>query len=60
MISTRVSPGGIPRDIYILVYSFFFFLNYYFVLCFLTVAVVQLWGVYGSGLILVDLAACGR
>jgi hypothetical protein len=24
MISTNVSPGGIPRDIYILVYSFFY------------------------------------
>jgi hypothetical protein len=44
MISTGVSPGGIPRDIYILVYSFFFNSSW---LCFLTVAIVQPWGVSG-------------
>jgi hypothetical protein len=55
MILTRVSPGGIPRDIYILVYSFVFSS----LLCFLRVAVVPLGVFMGSDLILVDLAACG-
>jgi hypothetical protein len=56
MISARVSPGGIPRDIYIVVYSFFFLLSLW--LCFLRVAIVPFWGVYGVWSFLVDLAAC--
>jgi hypothetical protein len=57
VIPTRVSPDVIPRDIYILVNSFFF----------IVLGCVSLGlqlcspGVFmGSGLILVDLAACGR
>jgi hypothetical protein len=57
MISTRVLPGGIPRDIYILVYSFFILVRG----CVSLGLQLCSSGVFmGSGLILVDLAACEK